>query len=100
MSGLFLVKSLCSSGLRVNGRNSIREEVPFRYSIRGRKERKRTWCCVCSWCSLYVPLVLGSMAETALGRRFHSDTALEGGRSERGHGVVSVPGVVFMFLWS
>ena len=69
-------------------------------TVREMKEWKRTWCCACSWCSLCAPLVLGSMAEKALGRRFHSGTALGGRRNERGHGAVSVPAVVFVFLWS
>ena len=29
-------------------------------TVRGRKGWKRTWCCVCSWCSRCAPLVLGS----------------------------------------
>ena len=68
MLGLFLVRCLCAPLVLA----------------RGKKEWKRTWCWVSSWCAVFVLLW----------------SSLEGRRSGRGHGVGSLTGAIFALLWS
>ena len=58
--GLLLVQSLCCSGPWVRVAETAVGRSAFHSETVLEKDWKRTWCWVCCWCSLCVPLVLGS----------------------------------------